>query len=65
MCFAKPSGTLVERILRTSEFILTQEADRMREKDLVGPTRFELVTFCTPSKRATRLRYGPTVNQIS
>ena len=27
---------------------------------MVGPTRFELVTFCTPSKRATRLRYGPT-----
>ena len=26
---------------------------------MVGPTRFELVTFCTPSKRATRLRYGP------
>ena len=30
------------------------------EAELVGPTRFELVTFCTPSKRATRLRYGPT-----
>ena len=26
---------------------------------LVGPTGFEPVTFCTPSKRATRLRYGP------
>ena len=29
------------------------------KKKLVGPTRFELVTFCTPSKRATSLRYGP------
>ena len=28
-------------------------------EEMVGPTRFELVTFCTPSKRATRLRYGP------
>ena len=27
---------------------------------MVGPTGFEPVTFCTPSKRATRLRYGPT-----
>ena len=27
---------------------------------MVGATRFELVTFCTPSKRATRLRYAPT-----
>ena len=26
---------------------------------MVGPTGFEPVTFCTPSKRATRLRYGP------
>lgn len=26
---------------------------------MVGATRFELVTFCTPSKRATRLRYAP------
>ena len=26
---------------------------------MVGRTRFELVTFCTPSKRATRLRYRP------
>ena len=28
--------------------------------EVVGRTRFELVTFCTPSKRATRLRYRPT-----
>ena len=27
---------------------------------MVGATRFELVTFCTPSKRATSLRYAPT-----
>ena len=27
---------------------------------VVGATRFELVTFCTPSKRATSLRYAPT-----
>ncbi len=26
---------------------------------MVGPARFELATSCTPSKRATRLRYGP------
>lgn len=26
---------------------------------VVGATRFELVTFCTPSKRATSLRYAP------
>ena len=33
---------------------------------MVGATRFELVTFCTPSKRATRLRYAPTwQNQTS
>lgn len=31
---------------------------RMRFK-MVGPRRFELLTFCTPSKRATSLRYGP------
>ena len=30
-----------------------------KEKCLVGPARFELTTSCTPSKRATRLRYGP------
>ena len=35
---------------------LAKEGERM-----VGATRFELVTFCTPSKRATRLRYAPTV----
>ena len=29
-------------------------------EEMVGATRFELVTFCTPSKRATRLRYAPT-----
>ena len=28
---------------------------------MVGPSGFEPETFCTPSKRATRLRYGPTV----
>ena len=27
---------------------------------MVGPRGFEPLTFCTPSKRATRLRYGPT-----
>ena len=27
---------------------------------MVGPTRFELVTSCTPSKRSTRLSHGPT-----
>ena len=26
---------------------------------LVGARRVELLTFCTPSKRATRLRYAP------
>ena len=26
---------------------------------MVGAERFELSTFCTPSKRATRLRYAP------
>ncbi len=26
---------------------------------MVGPSGFEPETFCTPSKRATRLRYGP------
>ena len=31
-----------------------------RNLELVGPTGFEPVTFCTPSKRATRLRYGPS-----
>jgi hypothetical protein len=29
------------------------------ERMMVGATRFELVTFCTPSRRATRLRYTP------
>ena len=27
--------------------------------EMVGPRGFEPLTFCTPSKRATRLRYGP------
>ena len=27
---------------------------------MVGARRFELLTFCTPSKRATKLRYAPT-----
>ena len=26
---------------------------------MVGPRGFEPLTFCTPSKRATSLRYGP------
>ena len=30
-------------------------------KILVGPPGFEPGTSCTPSKRATRLRYGPTL----
>ena len=29
---------------------------------MVGARRFELLTFCTPSKRATKLRYAPTGN---
>ncbi len=33
---------------------------------MVGPRGFEPLTFCTPSKRATRLRYGPkTESSIS
>ena len=36
---------------------------RVAEGKMVGATRFELVTFCTPSKRATRLRYAPTMCQ--
>ena len=33
---------------------------------MVGPRGFEPLTFCTPSKRATRLRYGPkTASSIS
>ena len=27
---------------------------------MVGAVRFELTTSCTPSKRATKLRYAPT-----
>ena len=34
-------------------------------RKMVGATRFELVTFCTPSKRATRLRYAPTTYGLS
>jgi hypothetical protein len=30
---------------------------------MVGPRRFELLTFCTPSRRATSLRYGPILNE--
>ncbi len=30
---------------------------------MVGPRRFELLTFCTPSRRATSLRYGPIFNK--
>ena len=30
----------------------------------IGAMRFELMTFCTPSKRATSLRYAPIVMQI-
>ena len=32
----------------------------LREKEVVGASGFEPETFCTPSKRATRLRYAPT-----
>ena len=31
---------------------------------MVGAERFELSTFCTPSKRATSLRYAPTEVKI-
>lgn len=31
-----------------------------RERRLVGMPRFELGTSCTPSRRATRLRYIPS-----
>jgi hypothetical protein len=31
---------------------------------MVGARRFELLTFCTPSKRATRLRYAPPTIHI-
>ena len=30
---------------------------------MVGPRGFEPLTFCTPSKRATSLRYGPIEKQ--
>jgi hypothetical protein len=30
---------------------------------MVGTVRFELTTSCTPSKRATKLRYVPTRSQ--
>jgi hypothetical protein len=32
---------------------------------MVGPVRFELTTSCTPCKRATRLRYGPTKGRVN
>ena len=32
---------------------------RAQATKMVGPSGFEPETFCTPSKRATRLRYGP------
>ncbi len=28
---------------------------------MVGAVRFELTTSCTPSKRATKLRYAPNI----
>ena len=31
---------------------------------MVGPSGFEPETFCTPSKRATRLRYGPPTSDL-
>src|ERR1700735_2637628 len=37
-----------------------QELSRPRSKILVGATRFELATPCTPCKCATRLRHAPT-----
>jgi hypothetical protein len=33
-------------------------------KDLVGAPRFELGTSCAQGRRATRLRYAPTVNAL-
>ena len=32
---------------------------------MVGAVRFELTTSCTRNKRATRLRYAPTLNTTS
>ena len=65
-CVVKRSQTVE---LRTRPAFLTIVREPLillglMRKEMVGPTRFELVTFCTPSKRATRLRYGPTVCQI-
>jgi hypothetical protein len=31
---------------------------------MVGLVRFELTTSCTPCKRATRLRYSPSLRRI-
>ena len=38
---------------------------RERQKDrMVGAPRFELGTSCSRSKRATRLRYAPTILSV-
>ena len=37
----------------------------LSRKKMVGARRFELLTFCTPSKRATRLRHAPTVECLT
>ena len=33
------------------------------ENQMVGAVRFELTTSCTRNKRATRLRYAPTLSE--
>ena len=51
---------------RNPKSLPTLDFIRKRTLEMVGPRGFEPLTFCTPSKRATRLRYGPkTANSIS
>ena len=48
--------------LQNKEKTSPSRIERLRSHypfEMVGPRGFEPLTFCTPSKRATRLRYGP------
>jgi hypothetical protein len=54
-----PAPAAFEATVPESRTVLPDGSPLLHEKELVGVEGFELSTFCSQSKRATRLRYTP------
>ena len=63
--FRRPSTREKGSTFKTHPPQTQQKTPVKHGEKMVGATRFELVTFCTPSKRATSLRYAPAKSNFN